>query len=141
MLRVVLDTSLIVAALRSRTGAANAILRAVANEQLRPLATTALYLEYEAVLLRPEHLGAHGLTPSEIDRFLAAFASACEPVDLSFRWRPQLADPGDEMILEAAANGRADAIATYNLRDFAGAAQRFGVRVLTSGQLLEELRL
>jgi len=140
MPRVVLDTDIIVTALRSATGGSNAVLREAAQGRLTPLVTPALFLEYEAVLKRPEQRLAHGLGLRDIDRFLAALASACEPVDVSFQWRPQLSDPNDEMVLEAAVNGRADALVTHNVRDFAKGAERFGVRVLRPGELLKELR-
>lgn len=140
MQRVVLDTDVIVTALRSATGGSNAVLREVANRRFTPLATPALFLEYEAVLKRPEQRLAHGLGVQDIDRFLAALASACEAVEVSFQWRPQLSDPNDEMVLEAAINGRADALITHNVRDFAKGAERFGLRVLRPGELLKEIR-
>ncbi|MBV9703947.1 MAG: putative toxin-antitoxin system toxin component, PIN family [Methylobacteriaceae bacterium] len=140
MLRVVLDTSVVVAALRGRTGAANGVLRLVGQGQIVPLVTPPLLLEYEDVLKRAEQRLAHGLTFSQIDLFLAAFASASEPVDVAFRWRPQLSNADDEMIFEAAANGRADALVTYNVRDFAAAAGKFGLRVLKPGELLRQIR-
>lgn len=140
MLRVVLDTSVIVAALRSRTGASNALLRYIARQELTPLATTALFLEYEDVLRRPEQRLAHGLDLAQIDRFLSALASACEPVDVRFQWRPQLSDPNDEMVLEAAVNGRADRLVTHNVRDFLRAGVKFGLPVVRPGELLLELR-
>lgn len=140
MLQVVLDTSIVVAALRSRSGAANAVLREVAHQRLLPMATTALFLEYEAVLKRPEHRLVHGLDEAGVDRFLAALASACQPVEISFQWRPQLADADDEMVLEAAVNGHADAIITHNVKDFVKAVGRFGMRVLRPGELLQEMR-
>ena len=138
MLRIVLDTSVLVAALRSRSGASNRLLRQVAAGGLRPLVTTPLYLEYEAVLTRPEHQLVHGLTPAEIRRFLSAFASASEAVEVHFRWRPTLPDPSDEMVLEAAANGGAMALVTHNPRDFPGVERKFGVRVMTPGAYLKE---
>lgn len=140
MLRIVLDTDVIVAALRSATGGSNAVLREVALGRLEPQVTPALFLEYEAVLKRAEQRLAHKLTLRDIDRFLAALASACEPVEVSFQWRPQLADPNDELVLEAAVNGRADALVTHNLRHFSKAAAMFGLRVLQPGDLLKELR-
>lgn len=140
MPRVVLDTDVIVTALRSATGGSNAVLRESAHGRLTPLVTPALFLEYEAVLKRPEQCLAHGLGLGDIDRFLAALASACEAVDVSFQWRPQLSDPNDEMVLETAVNGRADALVTHNVRDFAKGAARFGLRVLRPGELLKELR-
>ena len=140
MHRVVLDTDVIVTALRSATGGSNAALREAALGRLTPLVTPALFLEYEAVLKRPEQRLAHRLSLRDIDRFLAALASGSEPVDVSFQWRPQLADPNDEMVLEAAVNGRADALITHNVRHFTKGAAVFGLRVLQPGELFKELR-
>jgi len=139
-MRVVLDTSVVVAGLRSRLGASNRVLVAVAEGHCKPLVTTALFLEYEAVLLRPEQQLATGLSPSDIEGFLAALASAAEPVEVDFLWRPQLRDPADELVLEAAVNGRAEAIVTHNVTDFRADAQRFGVATLTPAEFLKELR-
>ena len=139
MLRVVLDTSVLVAGLRSRRGASNALLIRVATEEIKPLVTTALFLEYEDVLLRAEQRLATGMCEVEVAGFLAAFASASEGVEVHFRWRPQLGDPADEMVLEAAVNGRADALVTHNVSDFAEAVVRFGLRVATPGAFLKEL--
>lgn len=76
-----------------------------------------------------------------IDRYLAGLASACQAVDVSFQWRPQLSDPNGEMVLETAINGHADALVTHNVSDFALAARKFGLRVLRPGELLKEIRL
>jgi putative PIN family toxin of toxin-antitoxin system len=138
-MRVVLDTDIIVTALRSANGGSNALLRQVAFGRLQPLVTTALFLEYEAVLKRPSQRLAHGLSSEAIDRFLAAFASASEAVEINYQWRPQLTDANDEMVLEAAVNGRAAALVTHNVRDFEAAAGRFGLRVMRPGTLLQEI--
>ena len=141
MKRIVIDSSVVVAGLRTRLGAGNAVLRLVAEGRLVALATPPLYLEYEDVLKRPEHRLAHGLTPERIDEFLAELAALIEPVEVHFQWRPQSRDPNDEMVLEAAINGQADALVTYNVADFAGAAERFGIPVLRPGELLKKVRL
>src|ERR1700690_836912 len=125
-MRVVLDTSVLVAGLRSQLGASNRVLLAVAEKRCPPLVTTAVFLEYEAVLLRPEQRLATGMNPEDVEGFLAAFASAAEPVELNFLWRPQLRDPADEMILEAAVNGRAAAVVTHKVDDFRPATTQFG---------------
>ena len=138
MRRVVVDTSVLVTALRSATSAGNALLRRAAARQLVLLATPALFLEYEDVLKRPEHRLGHRFSLEEIDRFLAALASTIEPVEIHFQWRPQLSDPSDEMVLEAAVNGRAEALVTYNVQHFAAAAARFRLRVARPGELLAE---
>ena len=140
MYRVVLDTDIIVTALRSASGGSNAVLREAAYGRITPLVTPALFLEYEAVLKRPEQRLVHGLGLRDIDRFLSALAAACEAVEVSFQWRPQLSDANDEMVLETAVNGQADALITHNVRDFAKGAERFGLRVLRPGEFLKELR-
>jgi putative PIN family toxin of toxin-antitoxin system len=138
--RVVLDTSVVVAALRTRAGAGNAVLRLVARRRLIPLASPPLFLEYEDVLKRSEQRLAHGLTLEMVDEFLAEFAALVEPVEVRFLWRPQVRDPSDEMVLEAAINGQADALVTYNIRDFALAGERFAVPVLRPPDLLRMVK-
>jgi putative PIN family toxin of toxin-antitoxin system len=86
--------------------------RLIATRRLVALATPPLFLEYEDVLKRPEHRLAHGLAPEAMEEFLAELAALIEPVEVHFQWRPQSRDPNDEMVLEAAINGRADALVT-----------------------------
>jgi predicted nucleic acid-binding protein len=112
----------------------------VADRFLVPLLTPALFLQYEDVLKRPEQLRASRLTLTQVDQILAALASAAEPVTIHYSWRPQLPDPTDELVLDAAVNGRADALVTYNVRHFAQAAVRFGLRLARPVEVLEELR-
>ena len=138
-MRVVVDTSVLVAGLRSRLGASNRILEAVAHQIVSPLISTAVFLEYESVLMRAEHRLASNMSEADIEGFLRALAAAGESVEISFRWRPQLRDPADELMLEAAVNGRAEAIVTHNIIDFTPASARFGIRVLKPAQLLKEL--
>ena len=140
MISVVLDTSVVVAGLRTRLGAGNAVLRLAAERRIKLMATPPLFLEYEDVLKRPEHRLAHGLTPLEIDEFLAELAALIEPVEVHFQWRPQTRDPNDEMVLEAAINGQAGAIITYNVADFAEAGRRFEIPVLQPAELLRKVR-
>jgi putative PIN family toxin of toxin-antitoxin system len=139
MRRLVLDTSVILAGLRSRGGASQALLRLVGERVVTPLAAPALFLEYEEVLKRPEQRIATGLSIEQLDLFLAALSDAIEPVELHYRWRPQVRDPADEMVLEVAINGRADALVTHNVRDFAGVARRFGIPLLRPGEVLKRI--
>ncbi len=137
--RIVLDTSVIIAAFRSRAGESNKLLQLVASGAFRPLVSTALFFEYEAVLLRAEQRIVTGMSEADVAGALAALASASDPVDVHFRWRPQLSDPADEFVLEAAVNDRADALVTHNIRDFMVAAQRFKLNVVTPQQCLKEM--
>jgi putative PIN family toxin of toxin-antitoxin system len=137
--RIVVDTSVVVTALRSNAGAAYQLLRSVQLGRLRPLITPPLFLEYEDVLKRLDQRQVSGLSLADVDEFLGALAALAEPVEVHLRWRPQLRDPGDELVFEAAINGRADALVTYNIRDFSDAAPRFGIRLMRTAELLQEM--
>ena len=77
------------------------------------------------------------MTEDALDGFLPAFASASEAVEVHYKWRPQVRDPGDEMVLEAAINGRAAALVTHNLRDLADAGKTFGIPVIHPAEALK----
>ena len=79
-------------------------------------------------------LAAVGLCLAQAPRGSAADPAVAEPVRLAFLWRPAVRDPDDDMVLETAVNGRADAIVTFNLRDFGTAAKRFGIDTLSPGE-------
>ncbi len=104
------------------------------------LATVPLFVEYEAVCNRAEHVLASGLDRAGVALFLDYLADLVRPVDPRFLWRPQLRDPGDELVLEAAVKGRATAIATFNKRDYLPAANAFALEILLPGELLRRLR-
>lgn len=127
---MVLDTSVVVAAMRSPTGASAEIVRSARRRAVTLVGTVALALEYEAVCSREEHWIAAGLSGKDAGIFVDAMIALLEPVETWFLWRPQLRDPGDEFVLEVAVNGGANAIVTFNQRDFAPAATRFGIEVL-----------
>ena len=137
-MKVVIDTSVIVAGLRRNIGAAHQVLRMVHEGGLWPLASTALFLEYEDVLTRPAFLLAAGLDRPEALRFLAGFAALVTPVAIDVSWRPASTDPDDERVLDCAINGGASAIITHNLRDL-DSARQFGIPVLRPGNLIWRL--
>ena len=87
-------------------------------------------LEYEAVCQREEHRLAAGLTSQDVERFLDGLARLAEPVTVHFLWQPQLRDAADEMVLEAAVNGQAQALIAFNHRDYGNAPARFGIPLL-----------
>lgn len=99
-----------VAAVRSDSGASRLILRSALLRQFELLLSVPLMLEYEAVLKRPDHLKAAGASASEIDAILDAVSAIGKPITSTFSWRPSVADPADEMVLEAAVNGLADIV-------------------------------
>jgi len=139
-LKVVLDTNILVAASRSRRGASFAVMQHLRQGEFIALASVPLFLEYESVWKRPEQLDVGARTPAMVDAFLDALSLRTAPVHLHFLWRPQTRDPADEMVLETALNGEADALITFNLKDFA-AAKRFKLPVWTPAVLLDHLNL
>jgi putative PIN family toxin of toxin-antitoxin system len=135
----VLDTDVVVAALRSPRGASAAILLAATDGRATLLMSVPLVVEYEATCTLAEHRLAAQLSEGEVAQFLDGLAALAEPVDSHFLWRPQLRDPGDEMVLEAAVNGRANAIVTFNVRDYGGGPAKFGVAVLKPAEALRRI--
>jgi putative PIN family toxin of toxin-antitoxin system len=139
MQRWVIDTDVLVAARRSRTGASNALLRRADQQAFVILTSVPLFLEYEAVLCRAEHLLASGMTRVQVMGFLDYMAGLIEPVKFHYLWRPQLSDVADEMVLETAINGMADAIVTFNTRHF-GPAAKFGINVIRPDIAIRKLK-
>jgi len=138
-MKLVIDTNVLVAALRSRNGASNALLIRALDGSTVWLCSVPMFLEYEDVLMRAEFVLDTGHSRAALATFLTDIAAAITPVELNFLWRPQLPDPKDEMVLEAAANGGADAIVTFNTKDFRLAAPRFGLDLLTPAETLRRI--
>lgn len=136
-LETVLDTNVLIAALRSRRGASFELLRLVDDERWRLHLSTALILEYEEVARREaKSLWVHSERVEAVIEFLCANA---QEHAITFKWRPYLKDPDDDFILELAVSARARYIVTHNLKDFAGVEQ-FGIEVVTPAQMLIKLR-
>ncbi|RRD56747.1 putative toxin-antitoxin system toxin component, PIN family [Comamonadaceae bacterium OH2545_COT-014] len=137
--RVVLDTNVLVAAARSAGGASFSIVRAVPARRFELLVSVPLMVEYEAVLKRPEHMA--GRRPHDVEAFLTLISRRATPVLLHTLWRPQARDPADDMVLETALNGRADALVTFNQRDLARPARLFKLPVYTPGAFWQALQM
>ena len=135
-----LDTNIVIAAMRSPAGASAELLRMARRSEVTLLANVALALEYEATCKLAEHCLAAGLDLHEVGVFVDAVLAMAEPVETHFLWRPQLRDPADELVLEAAVNGQATAIVTFNRRDFGAAPARFGIDVLTPAETIRRIR-
>jgi putative PIN family toxin of toxin-antitoxin system len=136
--QVVIDTNVLVAAARSNAGASFELLRLIAagDPRWQWNISTALLLEYEAVLKREQHRQGRGL--AVIERFLDDLAARANGHAIFFLIRPFLSDPDDELILELALASASDYIVTHNRSDFLDAG-RFGVGVLTPGEFLRVL--
>jgi putative PIN family toxin of toxin-antitoxin system len=139
-LSYVLDTDVVVAALRSSEGASRQLLLAALGGHFELLISVPLMLEYEAVLTRPEQLSACQLSRAEVGKVLDDLAAIARPVRLAFRWRPCLADPDDDMVLETAVNGSASAIVTFNHAHFLSGMAGFRCALLVPATALQRIR-
>ena len=137
-LSVVLDTNVLVAAVRSRDGASFALLSKLGDREVafRPVVSVPLVLEYEDALLRS--LEASPLDEGDIAGLLDFICSVAKHQEIFYLWRPLLRDPGDDHVLEVAVAASADYLVTYNVDDFTG-AETVGVRLITPQQLLRKL--
>ena len=134
-----LDTDVVIAAMRSPRGASAELLRRLDGGKAVMLLTVALALEYEATCALAEHRLASGLSASQVATYVDGLIALPEPVRTYFRWRPQLHDPGDELVLEAAVNGRADAIVTFNESHLREARKGFGIEVFRPAEALRRI--
>jgi len=137
-MRVVFDTSILVAAARSRSGASFVLVSSIPSPNFQICLSVPLYTEWQDALTRPENLPA-GQTPADAQRFLRYLASQAWLQNIFFLWRPCLPDPDDDMVLELAFAARADYIVTHNMKDFRG-CERFGVKAITPADFLAALR-
>ena len=138
-MRLVLDTNVVVAGLRSPSGASARLLELALDRRFKLVLSVALALEFESVCNDPRHRIASGLSEDEVNQVISALCAVAEPVSSHMLWRPLLRDPGDEMVLETAINGHADALATFNERDFGDVPNRFGIALLAPQQALKRI--
>ena len=136
MSRVVIDTNVLVAAIRSRGGSSFAVLSQVGSGAFELAVSVSLVLEYESVLLR--HISESALSEREIGDIIDFVCENAIWQEIFFLWRPYLRDANDDLILELAFAAGCDAIVTHNVRDFSG-AERLGIRVITPANFLREI--
>lgn len=132
-LNVVLDTNILVSALRSNRGASYKLLALLIDDIYTPNISVPLFLEYESVIKRPSI--ADHLTAKEIDDILNFILSKSRARSIYFLWRPFLKDPKDDLVLEVAVESNSEFIITHNIKDFKG-VEKFGIQVLGPKQFL-----
>lgn len=136
MVAIVFDTSVLVAAWRSRRCASFALVSQLGTGKFEVAVSVPLVLEYESALLR--NLAPSKLTPRDVRIFLDFICSVAQRQDIFFLWRPMLRDPNDDMVAEVAVAAGCDAIITHNVRDFAG-VERFKIAIQTPREFIETL--
>lgn len=134
--KIVIDTNVLVSALRSRAGWSFDLVSRIGMGQFRHVVTVPLVMEYEDVLHRP---GMVRVSAAKVEDILDYICSTALRQRVHFLWRPKLQDIKDDMVLEAAVNGQCQYIVTWNVRDFA-AASDLGLRVLSPDIFLSQLK-
>ncbi len=137
-MRVVLDTNVLVAAVRSQLGASFALVSAIPAPEFQPCLSVGLYAEWQEVLSRPENVPP-GRSAEDAVAFVRYLASQAHLQEIHFLWRPFLADPDDDMVLELAVAAGCRHIITHNVRDFHGSEQ-LGVTALSPRDFLHLIR-
>lgn len=132
---VVIDTNVLVSALRSKQGASYKLLMELPNNSYRPNVSVPLFVEYEAVSKREGVIS--GLSAVEVDAILDYFLSQSSIREIFYLWRPHLKDPKDDLVLEVAVESQSEFIVTFNKKDFRG-IDRFGVRAVTPQEFMAE---
>lgn len=136
-LEVVIDTNVLVSALRSKRGASFKILTLIGQNKFDINLSVPLMLEYEDVAKRL--IGETALNEADINDILDYICSVSNRREIFYLWRPFLKDPKDDMVLELAVTSNCDMIITYNKKDFKGVEEYFGIRLLTPKELLLEI--
>jgi len=134
--QIVMDTNVLISALRSRRGASFKLLRLLGHKDFEINVSVSLILEYEDVAKR--YAKDFGLTNSDIDDIIDYLCRIANKHLIHFLWRPYLKDPHDDLLLELSVEASCDYIVTHNVTDFAG-ADRFGVKVITPGDFLKRI--
>ncbi len=134
--KIVMDTNVLVSALRSRKGASFKLLSLIDSGKFSLCVSVPLVLEYEAAAKK--ELRATGLNSSDIDGIIDYICRVSNHFKVYYLWRPFLRDPKDDMVLELAVSSSADFIVTYNKADFKGTGQ-FGIKVISPKELLREI--
>jgi predicted nucleic acid-binding protein len=134
--RIVLDTNVLVAGLRSRRGASFRLLSEVGRRRFQLALSVPLVLEYEDALLR--HSAVTGLSRPDVDAVLDYFCSAGHLQSIFFLWRPLLPDPKDDLLVELAVAAGCRVVVTHNVKDFRG-AEDLGVSAQRPADFLKSI--
>lgn len=133
-LEIVVDTNVLVAALRSKRGAASLFFRSLDDERWQVNVSNPLLLEYEEVLKRDEM--RKFISHDEVDDLIDALCSISAYQKIFYLWRLMVRDPNDAFVFELAVRANVDFLITFNTEDFPQAVE-FGVKLATPREFLE----
>jgi len=135
--KAVIDTNVLVSALRSRDGASFLLISLLGeNEDFDIYISVALILEYEDAAKRL--LGKIEITEDVIDDVIDYICLVGKEQQVFFLWRPFLKDPGDDMVLELAVAAGCNFIITHNKKDFKNIGD-FGIKAISPVEFLQTI--
>ncbi len=135
-LKIVIDTNVIISALKSRNGFSFKLLSIIDDKRFRVFISVPLILEYEDVIKRSK--SQIKLSFTEISDILDYICLIAEQRKIFYLWRPFLKDPKDDMILELAVESECDYIISFNKKDFKK-IEKFNLEVITPKELLRKI--
>ena len=137
MLKIVIDTNILIAAMLNPKGGCRTILKGALKGMYQPLMAEALFLEYEDVFTRTELFLSCPLSYEEREELLNAFLASCKWIKIYYKWRPNLQDEADNHLIELAIAGGAQIIVTNNIKDLKSGELYFEqLKILTPGDFL-----
>lgn len=129
---IVVDTSVVISALIGKAGPNREVIRRCLLGHYEPLISNPLFYEYEDVATRTHIRELCPLSQAEIHELLNAFYSSCSWISIYFLWRPNIADEGDNFLIELALAGNATHIVINNIKDFRSSELMFdGLSIVT----------
>ena len=138
-MKIVIDTSVWISALITKESKARELLRLVFQAKLSPQMSEALFREYEDVMKRKKIQKSTPLTLLEQNELFEAYLSTCRWNEIYYLWRPNLKDENDNFVVELAVASGAEAIITYNIKDFKDAELIFKHKIITPEDFIKEM--
>ena len=137
MITVVIDTNILVSALKSDMGASYVLISKLPSKKFKFALSVPLYMEYQSVLTRKENMTGTS-SREDILAFLRYLCKISVRQKIFYLWRPWLKDPKDDMVLELAVASKSQYIITYNLKDFSN-IRKFGIEAIIPKNFLEKI--
>ena len=138
-MKIVIDTSVWISALITKESKARELLRLVFQAKISPQMSEALFREYEDVMKRKKIQESTPLTLLEQNELFEAYLSSCRWNEIYYLWRPNLKDENDNFVVELAVASGAEAIITYNVKDFKDAELIFKHKIITPEDFIKEM--
>jgi len=138
-MKIVIDTSVWISALIKRDSKARELIRLIFQAKLSPQMSETLFREYEDVMKRKKIQELTPLSLEEQNELFEAYLSTCKWNEIYYMWRPNLQDENDNFIVELAVASGAEAIITYNVKDFKSAELIFKHKIITPEDFIKEM--